>query len=57
MRPEPTAAELLSQIETLARKLETLGGGTGACFSYRDHGVTILCTCQNVRDRMDGRDF
>lgn len=57
MKPEPTAAELLSQIEALARKLKTLGGGTGACFSYRDHGVTILCACQNVRDRMSGKDF
>ena len=56
-QPEPTAAEILSQIEALARKLKTLGGGTGACFSYRDHGVTILCACQNVRDRMNGKDF
>lgn len=53
---DSTAAELLDQIETLAKKLKTVGDGAGACSSNRIHGETILLACRNVRDRITGKD-
>lgn len=57
---KPTAVELLLKIESLARQLKTVDNGTHqapACFSNYQHGATILFACQNVRDRMNGKDF
>jgi len=43
-------SHLLSWTRALARKLKETDG-------YYNHGGTILCALQNVRDRLNGRNF
>jgi hypothetical protein len=47
-KPEPSATELLDQIQALGRKLRAI---------EPRHGGTILLAVQEVRDRMNGKDF
>jgi hypothetical protein len=47
-KPEPSATELLDQIQALARTLKAI---------EPRHGATILFAVQEVRDRMNGKDL